>query len=35
MTLEGFDPGRYELRVVVVDQRSGATAFRSVDFTVE
>ena len=35
MTLEGFEPGRYELRVVVVDQRAGATVFRSVDFTVE
>jgi VWFA-related protein len=35
MSLEGFDPGRYELRVVVVDRRTGATAFRDVDFTVE
>ena len=35
MSLEGFDPGRYELRVVVVDRRANVTAFRSVDFTVE
>ena len=35
MSLEGFDPGRYELRVVVVDRRANATVFRSVDFTVE
>jgi hypothetical protein len=35
MSLEGFEPGRYELRVVVVDRKSNTTAFRSVDFTVE
>jgi hypothetical protein len=35
MSLEGLDPGRYELRVVVVDRRANATAFQSVDFTVE
>jgi VWFA-related protein len=35
MSLEGFDPGYYDLRVVVVDRRANATAFRDVDFTVE
>ncbi len=35
MSLEGLDPGRYDLRVVVVDRRANATAYRSVDFTVE
>jgi hypothetical protein len=35
MSLEGFDPGHYGLRVVVVDRRAGTTAFRDVDFTVE
>jgi VWFA-related protein len=35
MSLEGFDPGYYDLRVVVVDRRAGATASRDVDFTVE
>jgi VWFA-related protein len=35
MSLEGFDSGYYDLRVVVVDRRAGATAFRDVDFTVE
>ena len=35
MSLEGFEPGRYELRVVVVDRKANTTAFRSVDFTVE
>ena len=33
--LEGLAPGSYELRVVVVDRKANATAFRSVDFTVE
>jgi VWFA-related protein len=35
MSLEGFDPGYYDLRVVVVDRRVGVTAFRDVDFTVQ
>lgn len=35
MSLEGFEPGHYVLRVVVVDRRADATAFRDVDFTVE
>jgi VWFA-related protein len=34
-SLAGLAPGRYELRVVVVDQRAKATAFRRVDFSVE
>lgn len=33
--LEGLAPGRYDLRVVVVDRRANATVARSVDFTVE
>jgi VWFA-related protein len=35
MSLEGLEPGPYELRVVVVDRKANATAFRSVDFTIE
>ena len=35
MSLESLAPGAYELRVVVVDRKADATAFRSVDFTVE
>ncbi len=35
MSLEGLDPGSYELRVVVVDRKANLTAFRSVDFTLE
>jgi VWFA-related protein len=35
MSLEGLAPGRYELRVVVVDRKANATAFRDIDFTVE
>jgi VWFA-related protein len=35
MSLEGLAPGRYELRVVVVDRKASATAFRDIDFTVE
>ena len=35
MSLDGFEPRRYELRVVVVDHRANATATHSVDFTVE
>ena len=33
--LESLAPGRYELRVVVVDRKANATASRSLDFTVE
>jgi len=32
MSLESLAPGDYELRVVVVDRRANATAFRSVPF---
>jgi len=35
MRLEGLVPGPYELRVVVVDRKVNATAFRKVAFTVE
>jgi len=35
MSLESLAPGDYELRVVVVDRKADATAFRSVDFTLE
>jgi VWFA-related protein len=35
MGLESLAPGDYELRVVVVDRKANATAFRSVAFTVE
>ena len=35
MSLAGLAPGAYELRVVVVDRKADATAFRSVDFTLE
>jgi VWFA-related protein len=35
MSLRDLTPGRYELRVVVVDRKADATAHRSVDFTVE
>jgi VWFA-related protein len=34
VALKGLDPGRYELRVVVVDRRSHATSTRRVPFTV-
>jgi VWFA-related protein len=34
-SLESLDPGSYELRVVVVDRKADATAFRSVSFSVE
>jgi hypothetical protein len=34
-SLESLDPGRYELRVVVVDRKADATASRSVSFSVE
>ena len=34
-SLAGLAPGRYELRVVVVDQLAKATVFRRVDFNVE
>jgi hypothetical protein len=35
LSLEGLQPGSYELRVVVVDRKAGATIFRRVDFSVE
>jgi hypothetical protein len=35
MSLEGLAPGSYELRIVVVDRKANATAFRNIDFTVE
>ena len=35
MSLASLAPGAYELRVVVVDRKADATAFRSVDFTLE
>ncbi len=35
MSLEGLAPGRYELRIVVVDSKAKATVHRDVDFTVE
>ena len=35
MSLESLAPGDYELRVVVVDRKADATAFRSVEFTLE
>ena len=34
LTLQDVGPGDYELRVVVVDRRAGATVFRDVDFVV-
>jgi VWFA-related protein len=35
MSLEGLSPGRYDLRIVVVDRKANATVHRDVDFTVE
>jgi VWFA-related protein len=35
ISLEGFDPGQYELRLVVIDRLTRATAHRRVYFTVE
>ncbi|MGE0130762.1 MAG: VWA domain-containing protein [Blastocatellales bacterium] len=35
ISLEGFNPGTYELRLVVIDRLTKATAFRRVYFTVE
>ena len=35
MSLSDLTPGKYELRVVVVDRKANATAHRGVDFTVE
>ena len=35
MSLQDLTPGRYELRVVVVDRKADATAHRSFNFTVE
>jgi VWFA-related protein len=34
MSLESLAPGPYELRVVVVDRKANATAYRTIDFTV-
>jgi hypothetical protein len=33
--LESLEPGSYELRVVVVDRKAGATVDRRLDFAVE
>jgi hypothetical protein len=35
MSQESLAPGHYELRVIVVDRKADATAFRSANFTVE
>jgi VWFA-related protein len=35
MSLESLAPGLYQLRIVVVDRQANATAFRSIDFTVD
>jgi hypothetical protein len=35
MSLESLSPGLYELRIVVVDRKANATAFKAVDFTVD
>src|SRR5262249_47361575 len=35
VSLEDFNPGPYELRLVVIDRLTKANAFRRVDFTVE
>jgi VWFA-related protein len=35
MSLEGLEPGPYQLKVVVVDKLASATVFRKVDFTLE
>ncbi len=35
MSLEGLTPGRYDLRIVVVDRKANATVHRDIDFTVE
>jgi hypothetical protein len=35
ITLDGFTPGEYELRMVVVDRSTKITANRRVNFTVE
>ncbi len=35
ISLEGFNPGAHELRLVVIDRTTKATAFRRVYFTVE
>jgi hypothetical protein len=35
LSLDGFDPGEYELRLVVIDRLAKATADRRVNFTVE
>jgi VWFA-related protein len=35
VSLQGLAPGSYQLRVVVVDRKASATAFRNVDFTLD
>jgi len=35
LSLDGFDPGEYELRLLVIDRLAKATADRRVNFTVE
>jgi hypothetical protein len=35
MPLESLPKGKYELRVVVMDKKAGATVSRQTDFTIE
>jgi hypothetical protein len=35
MSLQGLAPGRYVLRIVVVDRKANTTVHRDVDFSVE
>jgi hypothetical protein len=35
MSLQGLEPGNYELRVVVIDRKANISVLRNVDFTVE
>jgi hypothetical protein len=35
VSLEGFDPGEFELRLMAIDRTTKATAHRRVNFTVE
>ncbi len=35
LSLKGIDPGQYELRLMVIDRLTKATAYRRVNFTVE
>lgn len=35
VSLDNFDPGEYELRLMVIDRLTKATAYRQVNFTVE